>query len=373
MATSRTLSISFLAHLTNDGAELILPTLLPSMAHEFNLSFAQTGFLGGSMVVALGLGQILMGYLSDATGKRRLFISLGLVLLSIGLFGISRSTSYVELILFNLVAGLGASAYHPVGISMISELFKDSGKGKALGLHGTGGNIGMAVFPLLSGILADYLGWRTPFAVFPALGLIIAVVFFATMKDPAKTERRTPLRLVMNQKLLMITLSLGFASMAARGMTVFFPIRIDALGYSSSQIGALFFLMFGAGILGQYFGGYFSDMHSKKHLVIYLSLISSALLLIPFFLTSFVLIALVVLVAGFAKDAVWPPFFALLTDHAPEQLYGTALGMFFSIGYIMASQSPTIIGIVSDYVVFPTSMLLLLVFGVAAALAIRRT
>jgi MFS family permease len=358
--------------MANDGAELILPTLLPVMAREFNLSYSQTGILGGSMIIALGFGQILMGYLSDATGKRKIFVSLGLALLSLGLFGVSRSTSYGELILFNLVAGFGASAYHPVGVSTISELFKNGKKGKALGIHGTGGNIGMTLFPLFSGLLADQFGWRVAFMIFPVIGISLSALFFTLVREPFKTGKTTRLKLMLNPTLLMIAISLGFISMAARGMAVFFPMRLNSIGYSSSQVGALFSLLFGAGIIGQYSGGYFSDVYPKKQLVAYLCIISSIVLLIPFFMENTILIIIIVLVAGFTKDAVWPPLFGLFTDKAPEQFYGTTLGMFFSLGYIMASQAPIIMGFLSDYVTFSVSMFLIVAFGVAAALSIRK-
>jgi MFS family permease len=358
--------------MVNDGAEFILPTLLPIMARDFNLSYSQTGILGGSMIIALGFGQILMGYLSDVTGKRKIFVSLGLALLSVGLFGISRSTSYGELIFFNLVAGLGASAYHPVGVSTISELFKNGKKGKALGIHGTGGNIGMTLFPLISGLLADQFGWRVAFTVFPVLSIVMSTLFFTLIREPIKTGKTTRLRLMMNPSLLMIALCLGFISMAARGMAIFFPIRLNSIGYSSSQVGAMFSLLFGSGIIGQYTGGYFSDVYPKKQLVAYLCIISSIVLLIPFFMENTILIAIIILIAGFTKDAVWPPLFGLFTDKAPEQFYGTTLGMFFSIGYIMASQAPIMMGFLSDYVTFSISMFPIVIFGVAAALSIRK-
>jgi FSR family fosmidomycin resistance protein-like MFS transporter len=374
MATSKQIvPLSFFAHMVNDGAELVLPTLLPLMARDFNLSYSQIGVLGGSMVVAIGFGQMLMGYLSDLTGRRRVFVSLGLVLLSLGMFGISRSISYEQLILFNLIAGVGASVYHPVGISAISQMFKNDRKGRALGIHGAGGNIGQCVFPLAAGILADFVGWRIVFAAFPILGLVVSVLFFAVLREPKVKVEKLRLRSILNSRLLIIALSLGFISMAARGMIVFFPVRLSSIGYSSSYVGFLFSLLFGAGIFGQYAGGYFSDTYSKKKMIAYLCLISSALLFIPFFTSGLCSIAAIMLMAGFARDAVWPPFFSLTTEKASEKFYGTTLGVFFSIGYVMSSQASVMMGVLWDHSSFIVSMSLLLVFGVAAALLIRKT
>ena len=91
--------LSFLAHMANDGSEMLIPTLLPVIARDFSLSYSQIGVLGGAMIIAIGLGQTFVGYLSDLTGRRITFVSFGLCLLSFGLLGISFSKSYEQLIL----------------------------------------------------------------------------------------------------------------------------------------------------------------------------------------------------------------------------------------------------------------------------------
>jgi MFS family permease len=160
--------------------------------------------------------------------------------------------------------------------------------------------------------------------------------------------------------------------MAARGMSVFFPMKLSAMEYSSSYVGFLFALLFGSGIFGQYFGGYFSDKHSKKVMIAYLSLASSTLLFVSFFIQNLFALAILMLVAGFAKDAIWPPFFSLSTENVSRKSYGTTLGVFFSVGFIMSSQASVIMGIVWDHFSFLASVSLLLIFGVAATLVVKQ-
>lgn len=372
MAVSKhIMPLSFLAHMANDGSELLVPTLLPVIARDFSLSYSQIGVLGGAMIIAIGLGQTFVGYLSDLTGRRITFVSFGLCLLSVGLVGISASNSYEQLIFFNLIAGLGCSVYHPVGVSTISEMFKDDGKGRALGIHGSGGNIGMCIVPLVSGVLADYFGWRTVFWLFPVFALAIAFLFSATLRDRKVKSEKLRFRKILSRRLLIISVSLGFISMAARGMSVFFPMRLSSMQYSSSYVGFLFALLFGSGIFGQYVGGCFSDKHSKRAMIAYLSLASSVLLFVSFFIQNLFALAILMVIAGFAKDAIWPPFFSLSTENVSRKSYGTTLGVFFSVGFIMSSQAPVIMGIVWDHFSFLTSVSLLLIFGFVAALTVR--
>ena len=251
-------------------------------------------------------------------------------------------------------------------------MFKDDRKGRALGIHGSGGNIGMCIIPLVSGVLADYFGWRTVFGLFPVFALAIALLFSATLRDRKVRSEKLRLRPILSRRLLIISFSLGFISMAARGTSVFFPMKLSSMEYSSSYVGLLFALLFGSGIFGQYAGGYFSDKHSKKAMIAYLSLASSALLFVSFFIQDLFALAVLMLVAGFVKDAIWPPFFSLSTDNVSRKSYGTTLGVFFSIGFIMSSQAPVIMGVVWDHFSFLASVSLLLIFGVAATLAVRQ-
>lgn len=357
--------------MVNDGFELVLPTLLPLIASEFSLSYSQIGILAGSMVITLGAGQFLMGYLSDRTGKRKPFIVLGLLCVSASFYMIGIAESYAHLIIWNLMAGLGASVYHPVSVSLISHIHKQ-GKGKALGIHGAGGNLGMALFPLGSGILAEIYGWRFVFKLFPVVGFVICVLFLFLIAEESFEKKPVHIRPLFMQKILVVIITLGFVSMAARGLHIFLPLKLFDLGYSSATYGLFISLFNGFGIVGQVIGGYFSDVYQKVKMISVLSVISGGLMYALLYTSHYIAMLFFVITAGVVFNAVWPTLFGLLTDRTPEDLHGTGLGLFFSIGFTMASSAPVLMGFITDAISMHVSFVLVPVFAVLAAVVVLK-
>jgi FSR family fosmidomycin resistance protein-like MFS transporter len=371
MSTRRVLPVTFFAHLANDGFELVLPTLLPLIANEFSLSYSQIGVLAGCMVVTLGAGQFLMGYLSDTTGRRKPFIVAGLFCYSASFYFIGTSQSYNELILWNLLAGLGASVYHPVSVSLISQVYKQK-KGKALGIHGAGGNLGMAGFPLISGVLAELYGWRFVFKVFPAAGFVICFLFLILVKEEGVAKTTVTIRNVFYHRIIMVIAALGLVSMAARGLHIFLPLKLSDLGYSSTDFGLFLSLFNGFGVIGQVLGGYLSDIYDKANMIAVLSVVSGGLMYLALYTSGYTVMLIFVAAAGLLFNSIWPTLFGLLTDRTPEQLHGTGLGLFFSIGYTMASSAPVLMGFITDASSMHVSFVLVPLFAVLAAVVILK-
>ncbi|MBU7033076.1 MAG: hypothetical protein HXS53_11125, partial [Theionarchaea archaeon] len=105
----RVMIATFMGHFVDDGLVLMLPLLIPFIARDFDLSYTQIGIFGGSLVLTLGFGQILAGCISDFYKVKWPFISFGLAVLSVSLFAMSFCSSYSCLIMWNLLAGFGAS------------------------------------------------------------------------------------------------------------------------------------------------------------------------------------------------------------------------------------------------------------------------
>lgn len=376
MSNARILTITFFTHLANDGFELVLPTLLPLIGKEFSLSYSQIGILGGCMVITLGAGQFFMGYLSDRTGRRKPFIVAGLFCVSTSFYLMATAQSYVELIIWNLLAGLGASVYHPVSISLVSQVFKQR-KGRALGIHGAGGNLGMAVFPLISGVLAEIYGWRFVFRTFPVLGFVICFLFLFLVKEESvapDSTNQNPLKMktLLYKEISVVIVTLGLVSMACRGLTIFLPLKLSEIGYSSTDFGLFLSLFNGFGVIGQVAGGHFSDMYDKTKMIAVLSAVSGGVMYLALYASGYAVMFFFVITAGLIFNSIWPTIFGLLTDRTPAQLHGTGLGLFFSVGYSMGSAAPVLMGIVTDVLSMQISFLLVPIVAFAGALLILK-
>ncbi len=140
--------------------------------------------------VAFAAGTLPAGWLGDRWSKEGMlaimFLGLGLASLLTSLAG---ETWQVAAGLAAI--GLFASIYHPIGIAMVAE--EATQVGRALGVNGVWGNMGVAAAPLLAGTLGTLWGWRAAFAVPGAAALATGLAFLRRIRRaPAPAGRRPP-------------------------------------------------------------------------------------------------------------------------------------------------------------------------------------
>ena len=333
---------TFVGHFTNDGLVLMLPLLIPFIARDFDLSYTQIGLLGGSLVLTMGVGQVFTGYISDLSKVKWPFISLGLVILSVSLCAMSFCNSYTCLIVFNLLAGFGASFYHPCGIALLVKSMKDKIQGKILGIHGVGGGIGILVYPVLAGIILSKWGWRHALLMLFPTGIIAASFFFLTREEPSFYAGRKHYRVLNRESLLLIAL-FGCLAMFYRGFVTFLPVRLEEIGYSVASVTTVVTLFYGTGVIGELTSGFLTDRYSRKWIV-FASLLAASILVVILFQFVWVL----VIPLGFVAYTVWIPTTAVYVEGVPEAWYGTALGLLQGLAALMAFLSPIAMGVIAE-------------------------
>lgn len=338
----RIVSATFVGHFVNDGLVLMLPLLLPFIARDFNLSYTQIGLLGGSLVLAMGVGQVFTGYISDFSKVKWPFIALGLIILAVSLFVMSFCTSYTCLIIFNLLAGVGASFYHPCGIALLVKPMKSKIQGRVLGIHAVGGCAGILVYPAIAGVILHSHGWRYVLSILPLTGVIAASLFFFTGENPLSHKGREKFTLPYKKSLVLIVLY-GCIAMFFRGFVTFLPVRLEEVGYSAAAIALVVTVFYGTGIVGELMGGYLSDIYSKKNIVI-ISFLCASILVFILFRSVWVFI----LPLGIVTYTVWVPATAMYVEGVPEAWYGTALGLLQGIAGLMAFVSPMAMGVIAE-------------------------
>lgn len=352
---------TFVGHFTNDGLMLMLPLLIPFIARDFDLSYTQIGLLGGSLVLTMGVGQVFTGYISDLSKVKWPFISLGLVILSVSLCAMSFCNSYTCLIVFNLLAGVGTSFYHPCGIALLVKSMKNKIQGKILGVHGVGGGIGILVYPVLAGILLSKWGWRQALLILFPTGILAASLFFFTREEPSFYAGRKQYKAINRESLLLIAL-FGCLAMFYRGLVTFLPVRLEGMGHSIASVTTVVTLFYGTGVIGELTSGFLTDRYSRKWLLCASLLAASFLVVILF---QFVWILVIPL--GFFAYTVWIPATAVYVEGVPEAWYGTALGLLQGLAGLMAFMSPITMGVIAEKSGIGSSFLFLSVVALTGA------
>ena len=158
--------------------ELSFASVEQLVAGEFGVDQAVTGGLNWMLRLPFGLFAILVGWLADHWGAKRLLL--------VYLFGASGAALLVWLApglvtLFVVMFTLGtfASIYHPAGVGLISHETRAENRPMALGYHGILGSLGIAAGPFLASlVLATGASWRDYYLVLAVPGVLLGVLLW---------------------------------------------------------------------------------------------------------------------------------------------------------------------------------------------------
>src|SRR5581483_3479512 len=130
-----------------------------------------------------------VGRLTDLIGRRAIW-SWGLIALALALLldGLARSIEL--LVAFRILQAIGATMLYAAGPAIVAEAFPSYQRGRALGIMTMGGQVGMAVGPLLGGWLVGTFGWPAIFWARAPLALAIGLASFGVIRDLTAAPRR---------------------------------------------------------------------------------------------------------------------------------------------------------------------------------------
>ncbi|HXF63289.1 MAG TPA: MFS transporter [Caldilineaceae bacterium] len=135
---------------------------LPFIRDSFRAEADIMAWLVTAYTLPFVLFMPLYGRLGDGLGKRRLF-SIGIILFFAGACICLLAQSMGQLILGRMLQGIGTAGVNPLCIAIISELFPDTERGRALGTWSSTGPATSMIAPFLGGFLVDQWGWHSIF------------------------------------------------------------------------------------------------------------------------------------------------------------------------------------------------------------------
>lgn len=137
---------------------------LPTIQQELNANLVSLQWVMNIYFLALCVLATVMGRLGDLYGRRRcLYIGAGIFTIASLIAGFS--FNIYLLILGRLFQGVGAAIIFPLGLSLLPQLFPENEREKVVAWFGCLGGMGLALGPLLGGLIVTYLGWRWIFFI----------------------------------------------------------------------------------------------------------------------------------------------------------------------------------------------------------------
>ena len=231
-------------HVFNAGSMLILPELKSSLG----LTNTSIGLLTSTRSVFGGLINLPAGFVSDRySGKWAAVLALTLIGVGVSMFLVGMSTTFLMAVISMTLLSMAITFWHPPALAALSVRYPDK-RGFAVAMHGTGGSIGEAVGPILTGFLISFLAWRLvlELALIPAV--LMGIGIYLLLKSiPSMSEETTTSRYfggvkaaLGNPRLLLVLATTACFSGAQIGIMSFLPIYArEDLAMSTTATGAL--------------------------------------------------------------------------------------------------------------------------------------
>ena len=201
----------------------------------------------GLAVGAYGLTQMLtrvpIGIWSDAMGKRRGIVVVGMLTCAVGAAGLALSPSPAWLVVFRGVMGLAAATW-VCSTVLFTSYFPGSHPSVPLSIMSLVSALGQVVGTSSGGLLAETYGWTMPFWASMALSVVAAGVLCIPSDDtsakPVSVSRQSILR-IASAPLLLLACGVGIIVYFATFSTVygFTTVFAERLGATRADLGYL--------------------------------------------------------------------------------------------------------------------------------------
>ncbi|ELY56017.1 major facilitator superfamily protein [Natronococcus amylolyticus DSM 10524] len=407
--------ISF-SHGINEFYGLVIPPIIPLLVTDLDITYAAAGLLLTVFYAMYSIFQLPAGMIADRIGKKRLLVW-GLVGMAIGLLVASTAQSYETLLMAKVLMGIAGSTYHPAGMAMVSDGETEETEGKAMGVFGLGGQIGVASAPVIIGGIAALIDWRTALLVAAAVGIIFTVVFQFLYRTPpsatpngcsaneatdggtdtaepddksiqtngdgsvasrVQTRIQRMLRFELTVGIVLISLVTLLVSLQIRSIQTFATGFVaDGIGQTTSIANGVFFVMLAASAVSSIWVGSLADRFDRGRLGVLAAILTSLLLLSTILiialeaaLVDWMVTGLLVAMFGLLGLAVYgctPIKNALISEYATTEASGSIFGVTQTASSAGSAAGPAIFGyIATEFSIAVAFPLIAVVGGVIA-------
>jgi predicted MFS family arabinose efflux permease len=260
--------------------------LAPFIAREFQLTEAQIGMLASALAITWAISTLLFGAVSDRVGRRVVLIP-AVLAFSMLSWCSGLVHSYHQLLWTRALMGVAEGPCWSVMHAILEQSSNPSRRGRNIGaVISATALVGLTVGPILSTQVAVRFGWRLAFFVAGIPGLLMALLIWKFVREPARPSGDTASHKINFGSFLDVLKyrNVWLSCLAAVGFltwlflqNIFAPLYIVKIGHQDAATAGL---LLGASGLGSFFIGLLlprlSDRIGRKPILFLMGALSSA-------------------------------------------------------------------------------------------------
>ncbi|MFB3813721.1 MAG: spinster family MFS transporter [Terriglobales bacterium] len=341
----------------------ILFAVQPLVQTEFGASDAQMGMLTTSFFICYGLTAPVLGYIADRHARRPIIVG-GALVWSAATLLTALTWDYRSLLVRHAIVGLGEASFVATTPSYLADLFPQAKRGRAMSVFFMAIPAGTAMGYLIGGYFGFTHGWRMPFYIVAAPGVVLALAVLA-MREPMRgaldtiretVERGTIRGLARNPAYWTATLGLAMTTFALGGLQVWMPTFLTRLRGMTLLHANLFFAVITAinGVVATLTGGWIADrLLRRRHDAYYFLSGLTMAVSVPVMLAAIMITGPamypMIFVAEFCLLLNTGPLNAALVDSVGASIRALAMAINLIVVHALGDAlSATLIGYVSD-------------------------
>ncbi|MCJ7841774.1 multidrug effflux MFS transporter [Lederbergia sp. NSJ-179] len=360
-------SLAALGPLTID---MYLPSF-PTIVNDFHTNASLVQFSLTACLLGLGLGQVIVGPMSDVQGRRKPLL-LFLFLYFVASIFCAFAPTISVFILARFTQGFAAAGGIVISRAIVRDLYHGRELTKFFALLMLINNLAPILAPVAGSSILMFTNWTGVFLVLGLVGILLVTFVLLKLNETLPEENRVPsnvgqtfknfLSLIMDRKFLGFALTQGFITAGIFAYVSGTPFVYQNIYGASPQLFSVLFAMNGIGIMiGTQVVGRFADKISEtRFLKIGLSmalLASSALLLAVFFKGPLVTIVIPIFFFVSSIGIISTSSFSLAME-TQGHIAGSAAALLGLLPFVLGSVSAPLVGIAGEYSARPMGIVI---------------
>jgi EmrB/QacA subfamily drug resistance transporter len=177
MVLLATTTASFIFTFMTSSVNIAIPTI----EKDLSLDIIMQGWIVTSYILSSATFLVPFGRIADIYGRKKIF-TCGIVIFTLASLFAGMASSAAMLISCRVLQGIGGAMLAGTSVALLTTVFPANERGKVLGINVAAVYIGLALGPVLGGVLTQQLGWRSIFFASALLGLAVICVVLWKLK-----------------------------------------------------------------------------------------------------------------------------------------------------------------------------------------------
>jgi len=170
----------------------VLNVVLPTLVRDLHATTSQLQWIVDAYVMVFAGLLLVAGSVADRVGRKRTFLA-GLAAFAAGSAWAAFSGSVGVLIAARASMGIGAALIMPSTLSIITDMFRDGGeRQRAIGLWAGTSGVGIALGPIIGGLLLAHFWWGSVFLINVPIALAGIACALPLVPDSANPAAAAP-------------------------------------------------------------------------------------------------------------------------------------------------------------------------------------